>query len=62
MSGTLTPLPNTPSWCGAQKKHRYNFNLCLRGIAEGKLCLYLASFYYPDNTERGGQIMKFFVM
>jgi hypothetical protein len=25
MSGAIPPLPNTPSWCGAQLKHRDNF-------------------------------------
>jgi hypothetical protein len=25
MSGTIPPLPNTPSWCGAHLKHRDNF-------------------------------------
>jgi hypothetical protein len=25
MSGAITPLPNTPSWRGAQLKHRDNF-------------------------------------
>jgi hypothetical protein len=25
MSGTIPPLPNTPSWHGAQLKHRDNF-------------------------------------
>jgi hypothetical protein len=25
MSGATHPLPNTPSWCGAQLKHRDNF-------------------------------------
>jgi hypothetical protein len=24
MSGTILPLPNTPSWSGAQLKHRDN--------------------------------------
>jgi hypothetical protein len=31
MSGTIHPLPNTPSWLGAQLKHRDNFtfyNVC----------------------------------
>jgi hypothetical protein len=23
--GAIPPLPNTPSWCGAQLKHRDNF-------------------------------------
>jgi hypothetical protein len=25
MCGVIPPLPNTPSWCGAQLKHRDNF-------------------------------------
>jgi hypothetical protein len=25
MSGAVTPFPNTPSWRGAQLKHRNNF-------------------------------------
>jgi hypothetical protein len=25
MRGAIPPLPNTPSWCGAQLKHRDNF-------------------------------------
>jgi hypothetical protein len=25
MSGAITPLPNTSSWCGAQLKHKDNF-------------------------------------
>jgi hypothetical protein len=25
MSGTIPPLPNSPSWCGALLKHRENF-------------------------------------
>jgi len=25
MSGTIPPVPNTPSWRGAQLKHRDNF-------------------------------------
>jgi hypothetical protein len=25
MSGAIPPFPNTPSWCGAQLKHRDNF-------------------------------------
>jgi hypothetical protein len=25
MSGDIPPLPNTPSWCGAQLKHRDNY-------------------------------------
>jgi hypothetical protein len=25
MSGAVPSLPNTPSWCGAQLKHRKNF-------------------------------------
>jgi len=25
MSGAIPPLPNTPSWRGAQLKHRDNF-------------------------------------
>jgi len=25
MSGAIPPLPNTPSWHGAQLKHRDNF-------------------------------------
>jgi hypothetical protein len=27
MSGAVSPLPNTPSWRGAQLKHRDNFTL-----------------------------------
>jgi hypothetical protein len=28
MRGTVSPLPNTPSWCGAQiTKHKNNFTL-----------------------------------
>jgi hypothetical protein len=30
MHGAIPPLPNTPSWRGAQLKHRVNFNLYLR--------------------------------
>jgi hypothetical protein len=29
MSGAIPPLPNTPSWRGAQLKHRENFTFCL---------------------------------
>jgi hypothetical protein len=29
MSGAISPLPNTPSWRGAQLKHRDNFTLPL---------------------------------
>jgi hypothetical protein len=25
MCGGIPPLPNTPSWCGAELKHRDNF-------------------------------------
>jgi hypothetical protein len=27
MRGAIPPFPNTPSWCGAQLKHRDNFTL-----------------------------------
>jgi hypothetical protein len=29
MNGAIPPLPNTPSWRGAQLKHRDNFTLTL---------------------------------
>jgi len=29
MHGTIPPLPNTPSWHGAQLKHRGNFTFTL---------------------------------
>jgi len=29
MHGAITPFPNTPSWRGAQLKHRYKFTLTL---------------------------------
>jgi hypothetical protein len=28
MRGAINPLPNTPSWRGAQLKHRDNFTFC----------------------------------
>jgi len=30
MSGAI-PHPNTPSWCGAQLKHRDNFTFIVKG-------------------------------
>jgi hypothetical protein len=29
MSGAIPPLPNTPSWCGAQLKHSENFTFII---------------------------------
>jgi hypothetical protein len=29
MSGAIPPHPNTPSWCGAQLKHRDKFKFYL---------------------------------
>jgi len=29
MIGAIPPLPDMPSWCGAQLKHRDNFTLLL---------------------------------
>jgi hypothetical protein len=29
MIGAIPPLPNTPSWCGTQLKHRDNFTFTL---------------------------------
>jgi hypothetical protein len=35
MNGAILPLPNAPSWHGAQLKHRHNFtfylSVCLQG-------------------------------
>jgi hypothetical protein len=38
MSGAIPPLPNTPSWLGAQVKHRDNFTF-LPLVAPGRLVL-----------------------
>jgi hypothetical protein len=35
MSGAIPPLPNTPSWRGAQLKHTDNFTFT-RGARRGK--------------------------
>jgi hypothetical protein len=32
MSGIIPPLPNTPSWRGAQLKHSDNFAFIYRGM------------------------------
>jgi hypothetical protein len=32
MSGAIPPLPNTPSWRGAQLKHRDNFTFTFKHI------------------------------
>jgi hypothetical protein len=29
MRGAISPLPNKPSWCGAQLKHRDSLTFCL---------------------------------
>jgi hypothetical protein len=39
MSGAIPPLPNTPSWRGAQLKHRDNFTFTFAGPNGRTYCL-----------------------
>jgi hypothetical protein len=52
MSGAITPLPNTPSWCGAHLKHRDNLTFNLRKAvqeAEEKYIIQRFKIYILNN-------------
>jgi hypothetical protein len=46
MSGAIPPLPNTPSWRGAQLKHRDNFTFYREICSEGVNWILLAQECY----------------
>jgi hypothetical protein len=54
MSGAITPLPNTPLWCGARLKHRDNFTFTL--TSKGK------SSIRDDSDDNEYYIQEIFIL
>jgi hypothetical protein len=65
MSGAIPPLPNMPSWCGAQLKHRDSFTFAfywliypffIRGVLKIKRikinCLFIVTVLRVDRKKR----------
>jgi hypothetical protein len=51
MSGAIPPLPNTPSWCDAQLKHRDNFTFAFIQLILNKVVM---------ETNKMSEIYNFF--